>query len=61
MRGARLLLFFPLEIGEDQKKKVYIRGCRVFTAKIGEDQKKEVVVVRDEVPHFLRGPRLQPA
>ena len=40
MRGARLLLFFPLEIGEDQKKKVYIRGCRVFTAKIGEDQKK---------------------
>ena len=34
-------------------------GCSVFTENTGEEQKK-VFVVRDEAPHFLRGPRLQP-
>ena len=32
----------------------------VFFENIGEDQKKNVFVVRDEAPHFLLGPRLQP-
>ena len=41
--------------------RVHVRRCRVFIENIGEDQKKKIFVVRDEVPHFLRGPRLQPA
>ena len=60
MRGPRLFLFFPLEIGEDQKKGLHIRRCRVFTENIGEDQEKKVFVVRDEAPHFLRGPSFSP-
>ena len=33
----------------------------IFTESIDEDLKKNFFVVRDEAPHFLRGPRLQPA
>ena len=37
MRGPRLFPFLPLEIGEDQKKGLYIRRCRFFTKNIDED------------------------
>ena len=37
MRDPRLFLFFPLKVGEDQKKGLHVRKCRVFT----EDQKKK--------------------
>ena len=63
MRDPRLFLFFPLEIGEDQKKDFHVRRC-VFAENIGEDQKKRslLFVMRPlifyETPHFLRGPRL---
>ena len=60
MRDPRLVLFFPLKIGEDQKKVFHVRRC-VFTENISEDQKKKVFFVDDEAPHFLRSPRLQPA
>ena len=33
----------------------------VFLLQILVKTKKKVFVVRDEAPHFLRGPRLQPA
>ena len=55
MRGPRLFIFLSLEIGEDQKKGLYVRKC-VFTGNIGEDQKKKI-----RGPHFLRGSRFQPA
>ena len=50
----------PRQIGEDQKKGPHVHRCRVSTENIGEDPKK-VFVVRDEAPHLLRSPRLQPA
>ena len=40
MRGSRLILFLPLEIGEDQKKDLHIRRCRIFPKNTGEDQQK---------------------
>ena len=61
MRRPRLFLFFPLKIGEDQKKRgLQVRRCRVFTKNIGEDQKKKVFVVCDEAPRFLRDPPFPP-
>ena len=59
MRGPRLFLFFPPKVGDD-KKKVFMSADVAFadvTENIGEDPtKKKVFVVRDEAPHFLRGP-----
>ena len=46
MRGPRLFPFFPLEIGEDQKKGLHVHRCRVFTENIGEDQRKNSLCVR---------------
>ena len=43
------------------KEKVYtFSDVQFSTENIGEEKKK-VFIVRDEVPHFLRGPRFQPA
>ena len=53
---------FPPKVGEDPKKGIHVHRCRVFTKNIGEDQKKSSsLFVMIEAPHFLRGPRLQPA
>ena len=50
MRGPGLFLFFPLRIGEDQKKGFRDRRCRVFPENIGdEDQKKSLHVRRYRV------------
>ena len=49
MRGPRLFLFFPLEIGEDQKKGLHVRRCRLFIENIGEDQRKMVYMSADVV------------
>ena len=57
MIGPRLVLFFPLKSGEDQKK-VFMSADVVFSLEISV--KTKVFVVRDEASHFLRGPRLQP-
>ena len=64
MRDPRLFLFFPLKVGEDQKKGLHVCKCRVFT----EDQKKKTSsffvmkpLIFCEAPYFLRGLRLQPA
>ena len=46
------------------KKKKYTRpqfsDVLLSTESVGEEKKK-VSIVRDEAPHFLRGPRFQPA
>ena len=43
------------------KKKVYTSSdVLFFTESIGEEKKK-VFIVRDEAPHFLRGPMIQPS
>ena len=44
-----------------KKKKVYTSSDVLFsTESIGEENKK-VFIIRDEAPHFIRGPRFQPA
>ena len=45
------------------QKKIFMSADVVFLLKIDlsvKTKKKNVFVVRDEAPHFLRGPRLQP-
>ena len=60
-RGPRLFLFFPLKIGEDQKKGRYVHKCSVFTENIGEDQKqKSLLFIVHKAPHFLRSPPFSP-
>ena len=48
--------FFSLKIGEDQKE-VFMSADVVFSLKLSLKTKK-VFVVRDQTPHFFRGPRL---
>ena len=47
-------------IGRAKKKSTRSQNVQ-FSLKISMESKKKVFVVRDEVPHFLRGRRLQPA
>ena len=43
------------------RKKVYTSSDVLFSTESIGEEKKKVLIVRDEVPHFLRGPRFQPA
>ena len=44
------------------KKKRYTRPQTFcFSLKVSVKREKKVFIVCDEVPHFLRGPRFQPA
>ena len=45
-----------------ESKKRYTRPQMFcFPLKVSVKRKKKVFIVRDEAPHFLRGPRFQPA
>ena len=39
------------------KKKVYTSSDVLFSTESIGEEKKKVFIVRDEAPHFLRGPR----
>ena len=41
MRGPKLFLFFPLEIGKDKKKKVFMSADVVFSLKISLKTEKK--------------------
>ena len=43
------------------KKKAYTSSDVLFSTESIGEEKKKVFIVRDEAPHFLRGPRFQPA
>ena len=47
--------FFPIEIGEGGRKKVFTSADAVSTENIGKEQ-KNFVVVRDKAPHFYETP-----
>ena len=38
------------------KKKIFMSTDVVFSLKISAEDQEKVFVVRDEAPHFLRGP-----
>ena len=42
-------------------KKVYTSLDVLFSIESIGEEKKKVFIVRDEAPHFFRGPRFQPA
>ena len=43
------------------KKMVHTSSDVLFSTESIGEEKKKVFIVRDEAPHFLRGPRSQPA
>ena len=53
---------FSENIGIVKSKKRYSRPHMFcFSLKVLVKKEKKVFIVRDETPHFLRGPRFQPA
>ena len=62
-RSSRPQIFcfhWKYRYSEEQKKR-YTRPQMFFPLKVPVKRKKNVFIVRDEVSHFLRGPRFQPA
>ena len=55
---------FTESIGKVKSKKkgiAYTSLDVLFSTKSISEEKKKVLIVRNEAPHFLRGPRFQPA
>ena len=55
---------FTENIGIVKSKKMvglYTSSDVLFSTKSIGEEKKKVSIVRNEAPHFLRGPRFQPA
>ena len=42
MQGPKLFLFFPLKIGDDQKKGFHVRRCRILTVNMVKTKKKNL-------------------